>query len=78
MSKIRPVSSLIATVQYARGNVTGPGLLADAVVPVSYAVKGSAFAVSLWYYKSRRPPGRGAQRQRPATVDGACGGQTVT
>ena len=36
--------------------MTGPGLLADAVVPVSYAVKGSAFAVSLWYDKSRRPP----------------------
>src|ERR1700748_1404550 len=34
----------------------GPGLLADAVVPISYAVKGTAFAVSLWRYKSWRSP----------------------
>jgi hypothetical protein len=30
----------------------GHGLLADAVVPVSYAVKGTAFADDLWRYKS--------------------------
>jgi hypothetical protein len=30
----------------------GHGLLADAVVPVSYAVRGTAFADDLWRYKS--------------------------
>ena len=30
----------------------GRGLLADLVVPVSYAVKGTPFAASLWRYKS--------------------------
>jgi hypothetical protein len=34
----------------------GPGLLADAVVPVSHAVKGTAFAAALWRYKSWRQP----------------------
>jgi|SRR5208282_5909154 len=34
----------------------GPGLLADAVVPVSYAVKGTALAADLWRYKSWRAP----------------------
>jgi hypothetical protein len=32
----------------------GAGLLADAVVPISYAVRGSAFAGDLWRYKSGR------------------------
>jgi hypothetical protein len=32
-----------------------PGLLADAVVPVSYAVKGGRHAANLWRYKSGRP-----------------------
>jgi hypothetical protein len=31
---------------------TAPGLLADIVVPVSYAVAGGTFARSLWLYKS--------------------------
>ena len=31
-----------------------PGLLADAVAPISYAVKGTAFAAGLWRYKSWR------------------------
>src|SRR5487761_1078126 len=30
----------------------GPGLLADIVVPVSYAVAGTAYARALWVYKS--------------------------
>lgn len=34
---------------------TLPGLLADAVVPICYAVKGSAHAGNLWLYKSARP-----------------------
>jgi hypothetical protein len=34
----------------------GPGLLADAVVPISYAVKGTAFAGDLWRYKAGREP----------------------
>ena len=35
----------------------GQGLLADAVVPISYAVKGTAFADDLWRYKSGLGPG---------------------
>jgi hypothetical protein len=34
----------------------GHGLLADVVVPVSYAVKGTPFAAGLWRYKSWRKP----------------------
>jgi hypothetical protein len=34
---------------------------ADAVVPVSYAVKGTEFAASLWRYKSWRAPDPGAR-----------------
>ena len=34
---------------------SAPGLLADAVVPVSYAVKGGRHAANLWRYKSGRP-----------------------
>src|SRR3984885_8170146 len=30
----------------------GPALLADAVVPISYAIKGTPFADHLWRYKS--------------------------
>ena len=38
----------------------GHGLLADAVVPISYAVKGTPFAQDLWRYKS--PLGEPARR----------------
>jgi hypothetical protein len=34
---------------------TLPGLLADVVVPICYAVKGSEHARNLWLYKSARP-----------------------
>jgi len=34
---------------------SAPGLLADAVAPVAYAVKGSPLARDLWLYKSGRP-----------------------
>ena len=37
------------------------GLLADAVVPVSYAVRGTAFADDLWRYKSPRAPAASAR-----------------
>jgi hypothetical protein len=37
-------------------DLLGHGLLADAVVPVSYAVKGTALAEALWRYKSRPAP----------------------
>jgi hypothetical protein len=37
------------------------GLLADAVVPLSYAIKGGAYAHDLWMYKSALP-GAGAAR----------------
>jgi len=42
--------------QCARHDLLGPGLLADAVAPVSYAVKGTAFAAGLWGYKSWSSP----------------------
>ncbi len=47
--------------QCARHDALGPGLLADAVVPVSYAVKGTAFAVSLRRYKSSWVPDAAAR-----------------
>jgi hypothetical protein len=40
----------------------GHGLLADAVVPVSYAVRGTAFAGDLWRYKSGLASGEPARR----------------
>src|SRR5215470_14502211 len=42
---------------------SAPGLLADAVAPVAYAVKGSPLARDLWLYKSGRP-GSGAAGTR--------------
>jgi hypothetical protein len=42
--------------QCERHDLLGPGLLADAVVPVSYAVKGTAWAADLWRYKSGPAP----------------------
>jgi hypothetical protein len=46
--------------QCAQHDLLGRGL-ADAVVPVSYAVKGTAFAARLWRYKSWRAPDPGAR-----------------
>jgi hypothetical protein len=43
--------------QCDRHDLLGHGLLADAVVPVCYAVKGTAFAAGLWRYKSGPVPG---------------------
>ena len=45
--------------QCGQHDLLGRGL-ADAVVPVSYAVKGTAFAARLWRYKSWRAPDRAA------------------
>ena len=47
--------------QCARHDLAAQGLLADAVVPISYAVKGTAFAASLWSYKSWPAPSVAAQ-----------------
>ena len=47
--------------QCGRHDLLGRGLLADAVVPISYAVKGTAFAASLWRYKSGPVPSPAAQ-----------------
>ena len=47
--------------QCARHDLLGADLLADAVVPISYAVKGSAFAASLWRYKSWPAPSAAAR-----------------
>ncbi len=42
--------------QCGRHGRLGAGLLADAVVPISYAVKGTALAADLWRYKSWSRP----------------------
>ena len=47
--------------QCDRHELAGRGLLADAVVPISYAVKGTALAADLWGYKSRGAPSPGAR-----------------
>jgi hypothetical protein len=47
--------------QCAQHDLLGPSLLADAVVPVSYSVKGTAFAADLWRYKSWRAPSAAAR-----------------
>jgi hypothetical protein len=47
--------------QCGRHGRYGPGLLADAVVPISYAVKGTDLAADLWRYKSWRTPSASAR-----------------
>jgi hypothetical protein len=47
--------------QCGRHDLVGRGLLADAVVPISYAVKGTAFAADLWRYKAWRAPSAAAR-----------------
>jgi hypothetical protein len=45
----------------ARHDLLGHGLLADAVVPVSYAIRGTPFAGDLWRYKSWHAPSASAR-----------------
>src|ERR1700733_10669961 len=47
--------------QCGRHGLLGAGLLADAVVPISYAVKGTALAADLWRYKSWPRPSTSAR-----------------
>jgi hypothetical protein len=47
--------------QCGRHGLLAPGLLADAVVPISYAVKGAALAADLWRYKSWPGPSASAR-----------------
>jgi hypothetical protein len=47
--------------QCGRHDLLGRGLLADAVVPVSYAIRGTAYADDLWRYKSWLVPGSPAR-----------------
>ena len=47
--------------QCGRHDLVGRGLLADAVVPISYAVKGTPFAADLWRYKAWRAPSAAAR-----------------
>ena len=54
--------------QCARHEALGPGLLADAVVPISYAVKGTAFAADLWRYKADLVPGAQAAAVRTSLL----------
>jgi hypothetical protein len=46
--------------QCDRHALLGPALLADAVVPISYAIKGTPFADHLWRYKSVPVPSSSA------------------
>jgi hypothetical protein len=46
--------------QCHRHVLLGPALLADAVVPISYAIKGTPFADHLWRYKSVPVPSSSA------------------
>jgi hypothetical protein len=54
--------------QCDRHDLAGRGLLADAVVPVCYAVKGTAFAAALWRYKSWPAPSVAARTLMPALL----------
>ena len=47
--------------QCGRHDLLGHGLLADAVVPISYAIKGTALADDLWRYKSWPAPAASAR-----------------
>jgi hypothetical protein len=47
--------------QCERHELDGRGLLADAVVPISYAIRGTAFAGDLWRYKSLLAPATSAR-----------------
>jgi hypothetical protein len=47
--------------QCGHHDLLGHGLLADAVVPISYAIRGTAFADDLWRYKWARAPAASAQ-----------------
>lgn len=51
---VRPVYT--RCYQCDRHDLLGHGLLADAVVPISYAVKGTSLAEALWRYKSWPAP----------------------
>jgi hypothetical protein len=46
--------------QCERHDLLGHGLLADVVVPVSYAIRSTALADALWRYKSRSAPAASA------------------
>src|SRR5690348_1269527 len=54
--------------QCARHQALGPSLLADAVVPISYAVKGAAFAADLWRYKAGGAPSAGTAAARTSLL----------
>lgn len=47
--------------QCGRHDLRGQGLLADAVVPISYAIRGTGFAGDLWRYKSWPVPAASAR-----------------
>jgi hypothetical protein len=52
--------------------IAGHGLLADAVVPISYAVKGTPFAEALWRYKSSRKEGTSARSSSAGCSSAGC------
>jgi hypothetical protein len=54
--------------QCDRHALLGPALLADAVVPVSYAIKGTPFAGDLWRYKSAPVPSSSAPASSSAVA----------
>jgi hypothetical protein len=54
--------------QCHRHALLGPALLADAVVPISYAIKGTPFADHLWRYKSAPVPSSSAPMSSSAAT----------
>jgi hypothetical protein len=54
--------------QCGRHDLLGHGLLADAVVPVSYAIRGTPFADDLWRYKWWQAPSASARASVLALV----------
>src|SRR5580658_10724467 len=52
--------------QCHRHALLGSALLADAVVPISYAIKGTPFADDLWRYKSAPVPPSAPAPARPS------------
>ena len=61
---VRP--GFVRCYQCDQHTLLAPALLADAVVPVSYAIKGTPFATALWRYKSEPVPSAPASGPAPA------------
>jgi hypothetical protein len=61
-------TGFIRCYQCERHDLLGHGLLADAVVPISYAIRGAPFADDLWRYKASPTPAASARASLLALV----------